>query len=162
MLCQHCKKNLATVNLVDIINGDKFESHLCDMCYAMLGAGLNLKAGNDLWADLFGTVQPAKVCPVCGTKYSDYEHTGLLGCASCYDVFKEELLPSIQRIHGKTNHVGKATNNNDELGLHRKLKDLQEQLEKALKERRYNEASSLNRKIYEINKTLYSGGESDD
>lgn len=162
MLCQHCKKNLATVNFVDIINGDKFESHLCDMCYAMLGAELNSKANNDLWADLFSVPKPAKVCPVCGTKYSDYERTGLLGCASCYDMFKEELLPSIQRIQGKTNHVGKVTKNNDEFGLHRKLKNLQEQLEQALKERRYSEANRINRQIYEINKTLYGGGESDD
>lgn len=161
MLCQHCKKNIATVNYVEIINGDRFESHLCEMCYAGLSAELNSKANNELWADLFGTGNPIeqKVCPVCGTKYSDYERTGLLGCASCYDMFKEELLPSIQRIQGKTNHVGRAANNNDEFGLHRKLKDLQEQLEKALKERRYSEANRLNRQIYEINKTLYGGGE---
>lgn len=163
MLCQHCKKNIATVNCVDIINGDKFESHLCEMCYAALSAGLNSKVNNDLWTDLFGTAaMPAKTCPVCGTTYSDYERTGLLGCASCYDMFKEELMPSIQRIQGKTNHVGKAANNHDDFGLHRRLKTLQEQLEKAIKERRYSEANRLNRQIYEINKTLYGGGENND
>lgn len=164
MLCQYCKNNIATVNYVEIINGDKFQSHLCEACYAALSAELNSKVNNDLWADLFGTGKPhaQKVCPVCGTTYSDYERSGLLGCASCYDMFKEELLPSIQRIQGKTNHVGKATKNNDEFGLYRKLKDLQEQLEQALKERRYGEANRLNRQIYEINKTLYSGGENDD
>lgn len=163
MLCQHCKKNIATVNFVDIINGDKFESHLCDMCYAVLGAELNSKANNDFWADLFSAPpKPEKVCPVCGTTYSDYEHTGLLGCAICYDMFKEELLPSIQRIQGKTRHVGRVTKNNDEFGLHRKLQELQEQLEQALKARRFNEANRLNRQIKEINTTLYGGGENDD
>ena len=164
MLCQHCKKNIATVNYVEIINGDRSESHLCEPCYAYLSGELNSKANNDAWADLFGTanVTAQKVCPVCGTKYSDYERTGLLGCASCYDMFKEELMPSIQRIQGKTNHVGKAAKNHDDFGLHRRLKNLQEQLEIALKERRYSEANRLNRQINEITKTLYGGGESND
>lgn len=156
MLCQHCKKNQATFNYVEIINGDRFESHLCETCYNVL----NTKSSGDLLTDWFGTDPIAhKVCAVCGTKYSDYERTGLLGCASCYDMFKEELLPIIKRIQGKTNHVGKAAENMDELGLHRKLQDLQEQLEKALKERRYGDANRLNREIYKINKALYGGGE---
>ena len=75
MLCQHCKKNIATVNYVEIINGDKFESHLCPACYAEICGELNSKSNNDIWAELFGTGSvPAKTCPVCGTKYSDYDH----------------------------------------------------------------------------------------
>lgn len=163
MLCQHCKKNAATVSYVEIINGKKFESHLCAPCYSDLLGDLNSKANNDLWAGLFGEPAVAeKKCTVCGAKYSDYERTGLLGCPNCYDMFREELLPSIRRIQGKVNHVGKTAVNNDELGLHRRLKSLQEQLEQALKERRYGEAGRLNRQIAEINKTLYGGGEDDE
>ena len=163
MLCQHCKKNTATVHEIDSINGNKFESHLCAACYAELFGELSSQANYDVWAKLFGTgAEPAKICPVCGTTYSDYERTGLLGCASCYDVFKEELIPSIRRIQGKVNHVGKATENNDKYGLHRRLKSLQEQLENALKERRYSEANRLNQQIKEINKSLYGGGDGDD
>lgn len=162
MLCQHCKKNTATVNYVEIINGDRFESHLCEMCYAVLCGELNSKSNNDAWADLFGVNTTAqKVCSVCGTKFSDYERTGLLGCASCYDMFKEELMPVIQRIQGKVDHVGKATSNHDDFGLHRRLKTLQEQLEQAIKERRYAEANRLNKQIKEITKTLYGGGSND-
>ena len=163
MLCQHCKKNPATFSYVEIINGAKFESHLCDSCYADLVGDLGSKANNDLWAGLFG--EPSvkeKKCTVCGTRYSDYERTGLLGCPNCYDMFREELLPSIRRIQGKVDHVGKAAKNNDDLGLHRRLKSLQEQLEQALKERRYAEAGRLNNQIAEINKTLYGGGEDDE
>ena len=111
-----------------------------------------------------------------------------------FDVFKEELLPAINAIHGKVEHVGKVGTNNDELGLHRRtmhcsrrwsssliitdtfssrlmsaaeyflvfelglhrrLKALQEQLEAALREKRYVDAGRLNKRIYEINKTLF-------
>lgn len=161
MLCQHCKKNVATINSVNIINGEMFESHLCSSCYAALYGELNSKANVDILAGLFGSPSPRrKVCKVCGTTYADYERTGLLGCASCYDVFKEELIPSIERIQGKTTHVGKVGENNDELGLHRRLKTLQEQLESALREKRFEDAGRLNRQISAITKKLY-GGESD-
>lgn len=155
MLCQHCKKNPSTVDYFEIINGKKYESHLCSLCYADLYGELNSKTNNDIWAGLFGTSsRPAKVCPVCGTTYADYERSGLLGCTSCYDVFKEELIPCIRRIQGKVNHVGKADSNNDELGLHRKLKTLQEQLEKALKEKNFTEAGRLNKKIDAVKKMI--------
>ena len=162
MLCQHCKKNTATYNRVDDINGEVFKTHLCQSCYLKLFGGLNsLNSVGDINALLFGSpTKRRKTCPVCGTTYDDYEQTGLLGCASCYDVFKEELLPAINAIHGKVEHVGKVGTNNDELGLHRRLKALQEQLEAALREKRYVDAGRLNKRIYEINKTLF-GGEND-
>ncbi|MBD5585483.1 MAG: hypothetical protein HDQ88_10405 [Clostridia bacterium] len=157
MLCQRCKKSLATENYYEEINGEKFESHLCAKCSAELSGSLHSKLSDDVCAWLFGTSAPKKVCPVCGTSYSDYEKTGLLGCASCYDFFKEELLPAIHAIQGKTEHVGKIETNNDELGLHRRLKALQEQLEKALREKRFADAGKLNKRINEINKILFGG-----
>jgi len=57
-----------------------------------------------------------------------------------------------------TEHVGKVGKNNDELGLHRRLKTLQEQLEEALREKKYGEADRLNKQINSIKKTLHGGG----
>ncbi len=159
MLCQHCKKNVAVINYVEKVNGNKFESHLCAACYADLYGELNNKANNEIWAGLFGSpARQKKVCPVCGTTYADYERTGLLGCTSCYDVFKEELTPSIRRIQGKVTHIGKVGQNSDALGLHRQLKTLQEQLEVALRDKKFTDADRLNRKIDSIKKTLHGGG----
>ena len=52
MLCQRCKTNQATVNYIEIVNGHKFESHLCASCYAELSGELNSKSGDDIWAGL--------------------------------------------------------------------------------------------------------------
>ena len=159
MLCQHCKKNEANVNYVEVINGESFELHLCSSCYAEMYGGLNSKSAGEIWPGLFGDVRhEKKVCPVCGLSYSDYERTGLLGCASCYDVFKEELIPSIRRIQGKVNHVGKTADNRDEFGLHRRLNELKGKLEVALREKRYADAGRLNAEINEIKKIIYGGG----
>ena len=159
MLCQHCKKNPAVVNYFESINGNKFEYHLCAFCYADLYGELNNKANSSVWAGLFSSPMPRKkVCPVCRTTFADFERTGLLGCTSCYDVFKEELIPTILRIHGKVEHIGKVGKNMDELGLHRRLKTLQEQLENALRVKNFKEADRLNRQINAIKKILHGGG----
>lgn len=156
MRCQHCKKNPAVVDYIEDINGKKFEFHLCSECYTKLYGNVNSMLTSDLWTGLFSATAPlAKRCPVCGTTYSDYERTGLLGCASCYDVFKDELLISIRKIQGGDTHIGKRGVNRDELGLHRQLKDLQAEMEKALREKRYSDAGKLNKKISAVKKSLY-------
>ena len=161
MLCQRCKKNIATEIVLEEINGEKFESRLCAKCSSELYGGLHTKMNDDVCAWLFGSSASKKTCPVCGTSYADYKSTGLLGCASCYDVFKEELLPAIRAIHGKTEHVGKVGANKDEKGLHRRLINLQNELERALREKRFDDAGRLNKSINEISKTLYGGGGND-
>ncbi len=156
MLCQQCKKNQATRHNKVRINGTVFERHLCEVCYTELYGGLGLNS--DLWAGLFGSPSgQIKECPVCRTTYADYERTGLFGCASCYDVFKDEIIPSLIKLHGKAKHVGKVGANKDELGLHRRLNSLKEQMETALREKRFSDAGALNRRINEISKKLYGG-----
>ena len=159
MLCQQCKKNPVAVNYIESINGNKIELHLCASCYLDMCGETSKKINSNLYAGFFSSAKPKlKSCAVCGTTYEDYERTGLLGCAGCYDVFKEELLPSILRIQGKVEHVGKVGENTDALGLHRRLTDLQEKLEDALREKRFGEADRLNRQIDAIKKTMHGGG----
>ena len=46
-------------------------------------------------------------CSGCGSTFQDIAATGRAGCAKCYDTFYDQLLPSLQRLHGKTRHAGK-------------------------------------------------------
>jgi protein arginine kinase activator len=160
MICQSCKKNVATVNFIEIINGDKCEVHLCDKCYAYKYGEFEEQATNAILNGLFGISQKEeKCCKVCGMRFSDYEKTGLVGCASCYDVFKEELLPSIARIQGKVNHVGKEGGDySTEHDLRIKLKLMQEGLEQALRSGDYLQAGKLNEQMKAIKKKLSGGG----
>jgi protein arginine kinase activator len=47
-------------------------------------------------------------CPYCGTKYMEFRSKGRLGCPAEYDVFRKGLWPMLERIHGCTEHKGKA------------------------------------------------------
>ena len=160
MLCQHCRKNQATVNFIEKINGETFELHLCGSCYAYKYGEFESEYNGALLNGLFDSpARKGKTCKVCGTRLSDYEKTGLLGCASCYDVFKEELMPSIVRIHGKGEHVGKAGgDHSSEHDLRRTLSELQEKLEAALQSGDYLRAGRHNEQMKIIKKKL-TGGE---
>lgn len=159
MLCQHCKKNPATVNFIETVNGESFELHLCEQCYAYKYGEFEEQATNAFLNGLFGVpARGEKRCKVCGMRFSDYEKSGLVGCASCYDIFKEEILPSIARIQGKVRHVGKEGGDHSaEHDLRMKLKEMQEKLEIALRTGKYAEAGRLNAQMQVIKKKLLGG-----
>ena len=47
-------------------------------------------------------------CDGCGMTYGEIAKRGKVGCAKCYETFKDKLRPSLESIHGRTAHVGKA------------------------------------------------------
>ncbi|MBQ9734735.1 MAG: hypothetical protein IJV95_02630 [Clostridia bacterium] len=49
-----------------------------------------------------------KVCPRCKTTLSSFYNTGMLGCEQCYRAFEKEITIALQKIQGKTFHVGKT------------------------------------------------------
>lgn len=51
--------------------------------------------------------QEVKRCPSCGASFGEISKSGKIGCAQCYDTFRNQLLPVIQRIHGAAQHMGK-------------------------------------------------------
>lgn len=112
MKCQKCGKNLATTHIRRSINGQTEEYMLCAECAAKMGYG-NLTAGG-LFSSLFGLPSPfittasdTQRCDVCGATYHEIADSGLVGCSHCYEVFHDRLMPSIERIHGRSRHTGK-------------------------------------------------------
>lgn len=169
MLCQNCGKNEATTHLKQIINGDMAESHLCSDCAAHLGYsdmfsgfGLNL---SELFGSLLGDTMPslsaasAPRCPKCGTAFSDIVRDGRVGCAECYRVFYDKLLPSIQRIHGKIKHSGKTSHGAPaEVKVEtkeEKIEKLKTQMNEAVAKQEFEQAAKIRDEI----KAVEEGGE---
>ena len=156
-LCQDCKKRPATYNFIDTVNGNTVAMHLCAQCYASKYGEFENNTLNAMFNGLFDSPRRkvTKVCKVCGMRFEDYERTGLMGCPSCYDVFKEDILPYIAGIQGKTLHVGKeGGDHSSEHDLRIRLKDLQEQLEAALTRGDFRAADRLNRQMTAIKRRM--------
>ena len=97
------------------------------------------------------------VCPNCGTSLEDFKRTGLLGCGECYFVFREEILPAIQRIQGSVTHDGKSPVGEAEknYSLHIEQELLRESVERALREGRFKEADEMKRRLKETYSALH-------
>ena len=118
MMCQLCGQNPATNHVRRNINGEVTETHLCMDCAAKMGynnffGNVSLDLGDFLGSFLgesqhASLAQPSvKRCQGCSASFSDIARTGKVGCAQCYAAFYDELLPSLQRLHGKARHAGK-------------------------------------------------------
>ncbi len=104
MKCTRCGKNTAQI-FTRNIGGKETKVTLCPACFQTL-----YPEGEDAFFSSLVGVDAGKRCPVCGTSLADFRSSGLLGCANCYSVFREDLIPTIQYLHGKVRHKGTALN----------------------------------------------------
>ena len=115
MLCQSCQKKQANTHIKTVVNGELTEMVLCSDCATKMGYGNVFSSMFDIGSLMSGFMgEPATAalaterrCPKCGMAFSEISKSGRVGCAKCYDIFYERLLPSIKRIHGNTIHTGK-------------------------------------------------------
>ncbi len=166
MKCQKCGANNANTHVKTIINGEFKEYDLCSDCAKKMGYTNVFSDMEDEFSNFlgsfFGNVLPAKTqasrCEFCGSTYPEIAKTGHVGCARCYDVFADELYPSIRRIHGNTTHCGKNSKRAEKAKAEKpaeqtkedKIKSLKAELDKAVKEQNFEHAAELRDKIKEM------------
>jgi protein arginine kinase activator len=149
MLCQVCNKRIATVEIINVINGVKTELHLCEQCAkeaALNATQLDLAALIDQLFNIEGTANGSNdtglICPICGTTLEEFTASGKLGCDKCYETFAEVLEPVIKRLHGTTIHSGKLSGRGGkEVEIKREISDIQKQLYNAVQNEEYELAA---------------------
>ena len=154
MYCDHCGKNAATTFVKKTINGKTTELHLCAQCAAKqgLGSAFGFDFG-DFWGSLFAEPSQRAIadtvrCPDCGTGFREIADAGRPGCPTCYLTFYDRLLPSIHRIHGKTQHTGKvAVQADGTVKKEKKLQELKERLNTCIAEQDYETCAKLRDEI---------------
>ena len=157
MNCDLCEKP-ATVFLTQIVKGQMQKANLCESCAS--DKGVTDPTGFAL-ADLLSGISSEqkesaqssseKSCHRCGFTQSDFKKTGRLGCSHCFDVFGEGLEGLLKAMHKGTHHVGKvpARAFSPEFAQGQ-ISDLQQQLDSAVQEERYEDAAALRDKINKL------------
>ena len=160
MLCDHCKKNEATVHMTNIINNKKTEQHLCSSCANELQQEGKLSPYssfmNDMWDNSFFTndffknmVYPdnllkshqSKRCPQCGITYDEFNHVGKFGCGQCYDTL-------LRRLQGSSDYEGSVPSRGTNVfKAKHEVKRLRHQLDNAVQAENFEEAAVLRDKI---------------
>ncbi len=157
MICQICKENAATVHYTELSNNRMVEIHLCEKC--ALEKGVSFKP-HLLLADLMAglvqlekspSLQKGKKCSNCGLTYSGFREAGRLGCAKCYETFKESLGALLKNIHGSSAHVGKVSAAAEhEVDGTIILKKLRERLQKLVEREQFEEAARVRDEIRKL------------
>jgi protein arginine kinase activator len=175
MLCENCGKREATVHQTVITNGQKQESHLCEVCareasplptFSFPNLSIQQLLSSFLGQDPFGgpavkpPLQAEPTCRYCGMTYSQFAQSGVLGCSKCYEELEPQLLPLIKRIQGTTNHGGKVPKRTGGIARKRReLEALRRQLEAAIKNEQYEEAARLRDQMKQMEAEIKAGGE---
>lgn len=160
-LCEECSEKLGIGNM-DFKMPISFSSFLGDFLDEF---------ENDT---LLPELNPIKqlTCDSCGMTFEDFMNTGKFGCSNCYDAFESKIDPILKNIHGANRHVGRLgkigqssnlkeqkdnntikikneTNEQDskENGNLTEEEKLKQELQKAIKEERYEDAAKIRDQI---------------
>lgn len=162
MLCDECASKLG----IDSISIPDFPINF----KSFLGDFFNDYQENQLMPNLSNTITK---CKKCNMTYDDFIKTGMFGCEDCYDTFADPIDALLKNLHGTARHIGripgKRANNikineenqnnkeekndsNNKPNKVNKKEELQQELEKAIKEERYEDAAKIRDKLKEIEK----------
>ena len=175
-MCQNCGKNEVTFKYTQVINGVKKEMNLCDKCARELGLKdmnfsmpINFSSFlSDFFNDYTDNLLPSFMgtqtlqCKSCGTTFDDFVNSGEFGCSSCYDLFEDRLTPILRNLQGATRHVGRGyreitQSSGENTPIKKavkkeesKLEKLQKDLQKAIKDERYEDAAKIRDEIKKL------------
>ncbi len=132
------------------IEGKLQTACLCEACLRELFSSRNQKPSSEAQTG---------ACPYCGTTFANFQATGLLGCARCYGVFYERLLPYVQNTQGRAEHRGERASaqsqraydllrEREELRVRRKAAEVRG--EREFVERANRRLVELNRQLNEV------------
>ncbi|MFC4075451.1 UvrB/UvrC motif-containing protein [Salinithrix halophila] len=176
MQCQQCGKRQATLHYTKIINGEKTEFHLCEVCAREKGEQIpgfeggfsihNLLSGLlNLDAPVSDNQQPVRDgrqgqglrCPTCGLTYTQFSKIGRFGCSDCYRSFGERLEPLFRRVHGHTAHRGKVPRRTGgKLKIRREVEQLKQDLSRRIQNEEFEEAARIRDQIRSLQEKLES------
>jgi protein arginine kinase activator len=114
--CQRCPKP-ATLHITEIMGPKQLEElHFCEDCaqkhlyeqpHTPLAKATESKPTVELDQENIEALNKL-TCPHCGITFKDFRSTGRLGCPQDYEVFRAQLIPLLDNIHGEMRHQGKS------------------------------------------------------
>lgn len=170
MICQECENRQAALHFTKIINGEKTEFHICEVCARDKGELIpgtpNGFSIHNLLSGLLdfeptankGEKTQSLRCENCGLTYTQFGKLGRFGCSSCHKYFTERLEPLLRRVHGSTVHIGKIPSRmGGQIKFKREIEELKRTLQKHIEDEEFEEAAQVRDKIRNIEKSLSEG-----
>lgn len=162
MKCDRCKKAHATLHVVTCEKGAHQEAHLCDGCARKVGFDpLNFTVGSLLGhskkAPKMASRRRSRTirCPGCGMTIAEIQNLTRVGCARCYDTFREDFDEFMEMYHKDRQHRGKVpTTVSSTIKKEAELGRLKDYLEVIVKKEDYEEAAQIRDRIKRLEESL--------
>ncbi|MFC4559698.1 UvrB/UvrC motif-containing protein [Virgibacillus kekensis] len=174
MECQECHKRPATVHFTQVINGNKREVHVCEVCskekgymsypeegfafHNLLSGLFNFDASSVEGKQASGSYQQTQElqCSHCGMTYSAFKRAGKFGCAECYRTFSNRLDPIFRRVHsGNTKHQGRIpARKGGDLHLKKQVETYKSKLQRLIENEEFEEAAKVRDEIKKLDKEM--------
>jgi protein arginine kinase activator len=146
------------LHITEVLGEDRYEEvHLCEDCAKKYlveppKIGTPNKAGaTEEAAEEVEQPHVGPTCDACGISYLEFRNHGRFGCAHDYDVFKAELLPLLDSIHGDVKHLGKTPRRLPRTqSAQVELTTLRRRLQQLVTEENYEEAARVRDRIKEL------------
>ena len=151
-LCEECSRELGITEKMDFRMPSLELSNL-------FGSFLEDFSSSPSFMPLLNEIKEIK-CDSCNSTFDDIINTGRYGCPNCYDVFEDRMDPILKKLQGANRHngrLGKISDNKMKYGetekeknvndSKNKIDELQEELKKAIKEERYEDAAKIRDEI---------------
>lgn len=181
MECQICKERPASLHFTQVINGNKTEISVCEVCakekgyltFPEDGYSLQnlLKGLFNMDSSTFGSegghpfqFPKETECPQCEMTFNEFRRKGKFGCATCYETFAPQIESILRRVHsGNTIHRGKIPKRKGgNLHIKRQIEQYREQLLQLIEEEAFEEAAVVRDKINALKEQAKASSRSDD
>lgn len=174
MECQECNQRPASLHFAQVVNGNKTEIHLCEVCAKEKGYMTYPEEGFSLHSLLTGlfnfdtssigtqnTTSNPQIkelqCPKCEMTFTEFKRVGKFGCAACYHTFSNRLDSVFRRVHsGNTRHYGKIPKRQGgNLHTRKQLDAYKTKLTSLIENEAFEEAAQIRDKIRELEKEMH-------
>lgn len=171
MICQECHQRPATLHLTKIVNGEKTQLHICEVCaqekghmfpggmndfsiHNLLSGLLNHQGNNTVSFQQTQQTKPLR-CEICGMTYPQFSKSGRFGCSNCYEAFGERLDPLFRRVHGNMRHSGKVPERSGgAIKLKKEVDQLKYELRMCIEQEEFERAAQLRDRIRELEQQI--------
>ena len=94
-------------------------------------------------------------CSNCVISFSEFREQGRLGCPTCYEEFREDLVPLLENIHEEAVHCGKRpVRSPSQSEDQQRLIQLRNQQNEAIEREDYEAAAKLRDEITELENSM--------
>ena len=151
MICDICQSRNATVRVKKMSAGMLADHFLCAECAMRFGYAHKINRFYSVVPDFPSSDRLTVTCKCCGCSLNDITEMGIVGCAECYQTFRDQLADTLHKIHGEVKYAGRVpASASPRLQREKRITQARAELAEAIEQENFEKAAVLRDYIREL------------